>query len=63
MDQKEVHLHVIPIHLTERFPGNWYAYEYLPLSLCRCVLMDPDSCAAIIDVSAKHNESEITPQQ
>lgn len=61
--QKGVHLCVIPIHLTERFPENWYAYEYLLPSLCRYVLMDSDSCVAIIDVSAKHNESEITPQQ
>lgn len=61
--QKGVHLCVIPIHLTESFPENWYAYEYLLPSLCRCVLMDSDSCVAIIDVPAKHNESEITPQQ
>lgn len=61
--RKGVHPSVIPIYLTKLLQENWYADEYLLPSLCRWVLMDPDSCVAIIDVFVKHNESEITPQQ
>lgn len=61
--QKGVHLCVTAIHRTEPFAENWYACEYLLPSVCRCVLMGPDSCVAIIDVSVTRDESEITLQQ